>query len=495
MLRILFAAYALFAIACSDPATGGGEPGGRTGDCAVDSHCASGVCIAGSCQEENNNPPVDAGPSGCAVDQDCLDGQSCSDDGRCVDPPRCARAADCPEGSTCQAGQCVEGPAPELALSADPNVVVVGFQAAGEVVQAQVAVVNSGQNALSVVEVTMDGSFTFAFDEFPQFPMRLVPGQQIQLSIVYTADDLEVDEATIWVRSDQDSLEPLAIPISSYTKNPEVPQDDPCLSVGPSTIDFGSVARGQHADRRFAMENCGSGAVTVSRIARGRTFFLPLPDSVQLQPAPNLPLTLLPGERQEVTVRYTARQATEIRGHWEVFSDDANNPRQRVNVRAQTPAPPIEEQGLHIRMSWDTDLNDIDMHLLQPGGQFFCPSDVYFSNRSPDWGQQGRHQDDPFLDRDDVDGHGPENINIEDPAPGVYTLLAHYYDDHEQFDTPMITFEVFSYGQLIGTYGPTGLASVGRTWDVVEVEWIGPRQAPVLRTLGQIGARAHGNCP
>ena len=52
-----------------------------------------------------------------------------------------------------------------------------------------------------------------------------------------------------------------------------------------------------------------------------------------------------------------------------MLSADAACPRQRANVRASTTPPPSEEQGLHIRMSWDTDLNDVDMHLLAPGGQ------------------------------------------------------------------------------------------------------------------------------
>jgi hypothetical protein len=35
------------------------------------------------------------------------------------------------------------------------------------------------------------------------------------------------------------------------------------------------------------------------------------------------------------------------------------------------------------------------------------------------------------FEPDDIDGRGPEHISIPDnPAPGVYTLYAHYYDNH-----------------------------------------------------------------
>ena len=483
----------LMTASCSDPVPGHGSGSNRNtpSECSDDGDCPSGLCRLGRCEPEPS--PADAGFEGCVVDADCPDDARCVD-GQCEELERCVRGADCPDGSRCQAGRCTDEEVPEYALSADPASVVVGFQAASEEARAQLALVNSGQNALTIEEITLEGSFAFAFENFPEIPQRLVPNQQVQLNIVYTADDLVPDEAVIWVRTDQQSLERLSVPVTSYTKNPEVPQADPCLSVGPTSLNFGQVARGQFADQRFALENCGSEPVTVSAINRGRTFFVPLPSSVTLEPAPAMPLTLQVGERQEVTVRYTARQATRVSGHWEVLSDDAASPRQRVNVRASTPPPPIEEQGLHIRMSWDTDLNDVDMHLLAPGGQFFdCPLDVYFSNKSPDWGQPGDLRDDPFLDLDDVDGFGPENLNIEAPVPGVYTLIAHYYDRHGQLQTPQTTFEISSFGQRIGQYGPTGLPSVGQTWDVVEIEWIGGGQPPVLRPMGAIGRRAHGN--
>ncbi|MDE0882222.1 MAG: choice-of-anchor D domain-containing protein, partial [Myxococcota bacterium] len=422
--------------------------------------------------------------------------------GRCEDAPTdagsnnndgCARNNDCPEGSVCQDGQCEEGEAPSVRLAAEPASVAIAFETAEDILSTQVALINRGSTTINIEEVTMEGSFNFALEEQLELPLRLVPEQSVLFGVVYSADDLSPDEATLWVRTDQETQRHLEIPLLSFTKNLEVPQNNPCLSVSPSSLRFGSVARGAHDDQTFVLQGCGDSPVTVNAIRRGRTFFIPLADAFTLEGAPAFPLTLGMGETQTITVRYTSGRAGNFFGFWEVASNDADTPVQRVNVRAETPRPAVVDQGLHIRMSWNTDLADVDMHLLAPGGVFFeCPHDVYFSNPGPDWGQAGDFSDDPFLDLDDVDGHGPENINIEAPQAGNYTLLAHYYAAHGAHDTPMVTFEVFSFGQLVGTYGPTGLPQVGGTWDAVEIQWLGVGQAPVLRALGNVGRRNHG---
>jgi hypothetical protein len=456
------------------------------GVCGDDLDCPGGRCLDGVCSQG------DAGPSVCGENGDCPQGQRC-DNGRCV-RNRCVRDGDCSDNELCDEGWCTPGERPPVRLAAEPASVAVSFQNAEDVVQTQVALINRGTSVINIEEVTMMGSFAFSLETQPQVPLRLVPEQHIQLVVIYRADDLVPDEATLWLRTDQSAQTQLEVPLVSFTKNPEVEQPTPCLSVTPSSLQFGAVPRGQQEDRTFVLEGCGDEPVTVSGINRGRTFFAPLSDAFSLVAPPAFPLSLGRGDQHTITVRYTSGRAGDFFGYWDVRSDDAQSPSQRVNVRAETERPPITGQGLHIRMTWSTDLNDIDMHLLAPGGSFFeCPGDCYFGNRGPDWGQQGDFADDPFLDLDDVDGHGPENINIEEPQAGTYTLIAHHYDDHDAWDVPQVTFEVFSYGQLVGTYGPTNLAQVSGTWDAVEIDWVGGGVAPTLRPLGQVGARRIGN--
>ncbi len=263
---------------------------------------------------------------------------------------------------------------------------------------------------------------------------------------------------------------------------------DPCLQVIPARLNFAAVQRGQMGLQAFDLVSCGEVPVQVRDVVRGVTFFGPLPDTYQLHNPPAFPLMLPPGMRVPVEVSYSPRRAGLQAGFWNVRSNDAQNPEQRVDVTALATPPPLEDVGLHVRLSWDTDLTDVDLHLLGPGGQVWtCEGDCYFSNPNPNWADPNAFVDDPFLDLDDVDGLGPENINLETPAAGTYTVVVHYWDDHGG-DEPDATVEVLSHGNVVARYGPQHLSAVDDTWDVVEVDWPGL----ALRPLGAVANRNRG---
>ncbi len=102
----------------------------------------------------------------------------------------------------------------------------------------------------------------------------------------------------------------------------------------------------------------------------------------------------------------------------------------QVNLEAIPPA------GLWVEMYWTLPYDDMDLHMLAPGGTLWSDSDCHFGNcisggifgGNLDWGQQGYDGDDPSLDLDDIPGTGPENINMEDPEPnGMYKVYVHDY--------------------------------------------------------------------
>jgi hypothetical protein len=102
-----------------------------------------------------------------------------------------------------------------------------------------------------------------------------------------------------------------------------------------------------------------------------------------------------------------------------VRDDDGNVATCTTLVRA------LATEGLRIEVFWNTDGTDMDTHLMRPGGtRWFTDEDCYYANcrGSALMWPPGGSEDDPLLDIDDVDGFGPENINIERPADGTYRV-------------------------------------------------------------------------
>ncbi len=92
----------------------------------------------------------------------------------------------------------------------------------------------------------------------------------------------------------------------------------------------------------------------------------------------------------------------------------------------------INLQGLEVRLTWDKDTTDMDLHLINGNtlqGSYWTANDCYFGNPSPDWGLPGEGLDNPILIDDVDDGYGPESINILEPADGTYAVAVTYHND------------------------------------------------------------------
>ena len=421
----------------------------------------------------------------CEDASDCPETYSCYR-GECVPQSTCMSNSDCPENAVCVAGLCLDREPPQGGMTAgqgdlafDPPALRFTFNMVGVAQTNFVQLINIGETPLHLERLRVEGATAslFTIDQSTlSLPLRLSPQAPIQLQITYTPDDDLSDSAQLIAETEEGVS--VLLPMVGETKSAGAA---PCLEITPTQLFFGSVPRGQTASREVRLSACGPQAVTVDDVKRGISFFGALPQTFSFTP-PTLPLTLSPTQSVSFEVSYTPLRAGLEAGFIEVLSDDPQSPSQRVDLSAIAEPPPIEEVALHIKLNWDTDLTDVDLHLLAPNGQLWtCEGDCFFSNGNPNWGDQASALDDPFLDLDDVDGYGPENINLEAPINGVYKVWVHYWNDHGG-DSPEAEIEVFNFGQSMGRFGPSPLSTINEVWEVAEIEFPGFIVTPINQT-------------
>jgi hypothetical protein len=164
----------------------------------------------------------------------------------------------------------------------------------------------------------------------------------------------------------------------------------------------------------------------------------------------------------------------------------------------------VPNEAIHIELTWDTPQDsdptnegldagaDMDLHfvhlnnaLLNPNGFDEYPPgdgdgvnegffddlwDTFWFYPDHDWGIFSNWEDNPSLDRDDTDGAGPENLNLNVPEPGVtYKIGVHYWDDHE-YGASTPTVHIYFFGSLILTQ--TGCPMIPHDmWTVGTFDW------------------------
>ena len=147
----------------------------------------------------------------------------------------------------------------------------------------------------------------------------------------------------------------------------------------------------------------------------------------------------------------------------------------RVEIRA------VPNEDIHVQLVWstpadgdptDTSGADLDLHYLHPNGKWNeGPWDIFWHNKTGDWGAPNDKSDDPSLDIDDTDGAGPENVNHDNPEMGkTYSVGVYYYDDNG-FGPSYATVRIYIDSQLKKEFQKKYLKSTFDFWKVALVEW------------------------
>lgn len=112
-------------------------------------------------------------------------------------------------------------------------------------------------------------------------------------------------------------------------------------------------------------------------------------------------------------------------------------------------------ENLWVEMFWSRPGDDMDLHLIRNHGYPESSDDCYYGNCIDDewhdleWGSPATAADDPFLDLDDIENVGPENINIEAPANGVYTVTVHDFPGSVVQGSNDVTVRIYLNGEML----------------------------------------------
>jgi hypothetical protein len=155
----------------------------------------------------------------------------------------------------------------------------------------------------------------------------------------------------------------------------------------------------------------------------------------------------------------------------------------------------VPDEAIHVELLWTSpnDPNpydegpfagtDLDLHLTHPNASqfdldgdglkdpWFDPNwDCFWFYSTQNWGSAAAHDDDPSLDRDDVDTAGPENINLDVPEDGKsYSFGVNYWDDHG-FGMSYATVRVYIFSKLV--FEVTNVAMVDHDmWWAGYIDW------------------------
>ena len=354
-------------------------------------------------------------------------------------------------------------------------------------IESRLTVWNTGARMVRIVDVLSDHADLAILDNPAWTELEPVSGRS-DFGIRYTARNLGPVSTSIRILVDVPQT--IVVPVHVISKQ----GNEPCIQVRPTRIDFGQVQRGMSETRQVTVENCGSTDLEVTRLERGSFFGVPTPAVYGWVMTPPVPSLLGVGMSATIDVTYTPGRRGLDLGFFNIHSTDPAEPVVRVDLTGQSAPPPMEEQDVHIQMEWDSDNCDVDLHFLAEGDDIFsCRDDCFYANPTPDWGTIGDWEDDPFLDYDNIQGFGPENINVQLLQPGRYLITVHYYrdsyEDSLSTDTNA-TVRVFFRGVLAAEYGPQHLEDTGDMWDVAILDW--PSQT--LTTVDRLYEVPYSGC-
>ena len=383
-------------------------------------------------------------------------------------------------------------------VSSDNSTLQFGPALIGATTPSQIIVESCGGQQLEVSSITYEGAPEFALGE-GAMPFNLAGRTEVRPSkdftINFSPTDAEVYEGTLVIASNDPANPELRIPVlgrGTVNACPEAVVTTSLLDVLPLEIIT--------LDGSNSVDTDGPNGMPVTY----EWVVVDQPEGSTARPVERFfnPLRPADGGEPDDPSTPSAQFFVDLAGEYVfhlVVTDDlgftapSNSCPQNDAVILVNSLP---DEDIHVELTWttpgdanetDTEGTDVDLHFRHPNGQRWnqSPWDCYFANPNPDWGPTGPVGN-PSLDIDDVNGAGPENINLNDPEftdattiPGPYLVGVHYYSSGGLFTTDYgsseATIRLYLGGALAGTY-TRNLSATGNFWEVAGVIWTASEQ-------------------
>jgi hypothetical protein len=330
------------------------------------------------------------------------------------------------------------------AIALDPPSLDFGSVARGDTAEGTIDIVNVGTASLVVSDVSVTGD-GFGMATGWGAATTIAPGERLPVPLTFSPPASGVATGTMWVSSDAPS--PLvSAPLSGASGRPVAVcrADPPEVAANAETSDLIGTAS-------YDPEGGTITSWTWTMVSR-----------------PPGSGAVLPARSGAIVPNF----APDLAGVYE-FALVVENDAGLASEACIATVDAIPSQDLWVELSWDHSGDDMDLHLLEPGGSLTTESDCYYANcvgGGLDWGRGGEGTDNPRLDLDDIPGTGPENINIASPADGVYEVYVHDYPGSRY--TPENTYRVRIYlGGRLAWEGEKTLLGEDIYDPVAEILW------------------------
>ncbi len=323
-------------------------------------------------------------------------------------------------------------------IQIDPSPVDFGIVPAGESSAQIVTLFSSGDITLNVTAMQI-GSGRETFSLVEALPGSYLPGEFAELTITYNSDGSETTGELEVLSNDPDDPN-LRVPLLAHaeviTDTGDTADTAPPLSqpVAVCSVDPVSVLAIHESADWIGNDSYDDNSIvsydwTLISAPAGATATMPSGTANRRGFTPDV--------------------AGEYVGQLVVTDDDGLISEPCVATLEATAG-----DGLWVEMFWTYSGDDMDLHLLAPGGTLATDTDCYYANCTwggLDWGSAGATYDNPTLDLDDIPGTGPENINIDSPARGTYAVYVHDYPGSVYNSRNDVTVNIYWGGRLMWT--------------------------------------------